>query len=811
MLSPPTQGVDVLDAHGAGAPFQGQGLLQAVHDLSDITMMRGRIEDIYMDACCAIVSTYGGPKALPCLWLAGAMNRWRGVKSVEPPAINSEALIWMPPDGKYGIILGLTNAPGDGNAKPAISLFNTPVDRTSPNEIHNSKDWKVDRMVVQSANGIHTDILPGDSVQVNEMGAMNALLMFLNVMQGADAAKVETFVIDQLVRITAFNYQLRTSMGELNVMNDHGLITQEESGSHHLEEAITLAPDSADAAAEGRETHLRRFHNFRGWLGGLVQSFIIRPHYQQGDLDKAQAQPDCGVLQHVQTLAGWDATRSVLGGGRHKALQIAVPKKKHEVDDPAGDATHQYPKPIVPFAWSEGPKTPASIYCQLRDFFAWHFNHNLPQRFLERSKDWTVPDESDCPAPLGIANFKTPGIGGFHREFPEETAAMDPPQSFSMPGDDFEADGFKGRPGEAWDHILPDGSISQRDAWGTGIESRGGHLVLTASKDIQIFAGGSVIIMGGDDVVIRAKQAVDISSTENQVRIRSQKEMFIHAEDGGMLISLGTAGSSYSDASGEKRTLPGICVKVPDQGGFIVSAGTAVLNLDKWFMVDKGVGGNYPQFLVHSTEQKLWMEDGGPVTWNWGGKNVRLDANGSMWLDGQVIAQEDIMIKGSIQCEGGVLAGQYLGTNGSLFGFGDEGCCNAPGRPEEPTPITTPPLDVSIGDSSTFQVPYQVSELNTVAFCYRTPADYATQDGKWFETFWQRETHGLGSWNEKSAKDGSYPYPGKDHFGSKREFWTYREGNVQSNGRPKARGGMSASGGSFSPQSWQNMPVHPDR
>jgi len=795
--APSTDAIPNLEPSNPATPAQGAGLIHTVEALSNKTLHLGRVEDVYMGAFCAIVSLYGYRAALPCIWLQGAMNRWRGVKDLNPPSVGTEVLVWAPPDGKYGIIFGTTNAPSDGVEKPSMSLMGTPVDRTSKSEIHDPKEWRVDHMLPGAQRGVPTDVLPGDSVQINEMGAFNALLMFMNVMQGSDACKFEAFVLDDLARLTAFNLQIRTSMGETNVMNDHGAITEESSGSHLLNES--LGGGHNESVPEGRETLLRRFQDFRGYLGGLIQNFIVKPFYGSGNMDLAKSNSDIGMAQKVETLGGWVVQRSIAGGGQHKTLQIAVPKKIREADDPEGDHGVQEPKPLEAFSWSDSPGTPAAIACQLRDYFAWQFNRILPQRFLERKGDWTVPEENSCPAPLKASSFKTPSTGEFFRDFPEKLAALAAVDGIPSSVNDLD-DGFEARAGEAWSHVLPDGSVSMRDAWGSGIEMRGGHVDITASKDIRVFAGGSIVIMGGDDVVIKARQAVDISSSENQVRIRSEREMFIHSENGGMLISLGSAGSSFVDASGEKRKMPGICVKVPNQGGFIVDAGQATFNLSNRFFVSQGSNGNYPDFLVHSRRSMHWLENGAVFAIKQDDKYVLVQdsnvfTNGRLQVDKSILCTDYLHVEGDMTCSG-KLAGQGSGES------------NLPYLPVSSQP---PDFQYSFGDWTPYQFPYTIQELAKVEFCFRTQVDYATAKGKWFETFWQREMSDLGTWTEKAAKDGSYPYPGREHYSGTKEFWTYREGNVENNGRPKSRNNISKSGGTFSAKSWQGLPVHPSR
>ena len=164
---------------------------------------------------------------------------------------------------------------------------------------------------------------------------------------------------------------------------------------------------------------------------------------------------------------------------------------------------------------------------------------------------------------------------------------------------------------------------------------------------------------------------------------------------------------------------------------------------------------------------------------------------------------------------GGLYASGIIQGEGNLYIKGSGSFGSEPAYPGDWSKVPTlasemaPSFDE--GTWKKFIYPASLEQLPKVLFTFRTTQDCATQEGKWFESAWQRETPGLGDWSEKAADDGSYPYPGQDHYTGKNEYWTYVEQNVQSSGRPVARAAIRESAGQFRPTSWKNIKVNPSR
>ena len=151
----------------------------------------------------------------------------------------------------------------------------------------------------------------------------------------------------------------------------------------------------------------------------MLQDFVSRPHAGPGLLPEKpedEPLPDLGLRQNVVELGGYEVTRTVTGIRFHKCKAIAVPKRRRYSDDLDGNVEPVNREPVLPFKFKEGPG-PIGHVAQLRDEAWWIYNKMFPQRFLEKEKDWHVPDEATCPA-IQADSDEAPAIGGHYREFP---------------------------------------------------------------------------------------------------------------------------------------------------------------------------------------------------------------------------------------------------------------------------------------------------------------------------------------------------------------------------------------------------------
>lgn len=791
----PKDTVPNIEGTASSSPHQGSGFYLSSNKLEGQCIFEGRVEDTYPSASTCLVSLYNLQSSLPCRIMGAGLGRWFGSQPVEIPTIGTEVLVFVGMDRKRGTILGSipsVHQKPDGVPVQHIIPGGGP-NLYSDTEPFHHKDWKVSSRVPEAGAGQPADGLPGDSGLINDLGCFVGVLRSLSMLKGSDLAKIEAYAMDDLLNVIGHNMNTFTAHGEKRVFDDHGRITEEEQLAFSLKDSLGGArgtpPFVADPSANLdtapdklpikdvaiRQVGKWRWKSWRGWLGDFCQSFICRPATGPGSLDSALI-PDMGLYQEALTFTGQHLERSVLGGGIHKALQVAVPKKKRESDDPEGDKATPTMEPKVPFQFD--PKHPMGAGAQSRDYFAYIFNKLLPTNRSALTKDWATPDEANCPAPGTLPD--DPSIGeGFFREFPKEEEVMAPRVGLD---DDTGIASSKFRVGEAFMGILPDGSVLIRDAWGSIIEMRAGHIIISASKDVNVTAGASLVTMAGDDLIMKARQSIDLLASKKQVRIKAGNDIMIHSERAGVCITAPSTGAVEVTERGERTRFTGIVFKSPaitaSTDDFYLEASRSVKIL--------GIKEKVPALVIDSSSYIHKMT--GQAVFKQGDQYVGL-------IDGSIMTSGSILADGSLIVGGSVVHVKGVGTM-------DEG-------PEVKKNLEEQ-VEKSIENGLFESFLYSADDLANIKFYYRSSDECATLDAKWYAAPWQNVVQGLRPWGESRINE-TWPYPGEFHYEGPPSYIEYTEGNVNHSGKPRLRANQRSVGGMFHPRSIQDMKIHPER
>jgi hypothetical protein len=73
--------------------------------------------------------------------------------------------------------------------------------------------------------------------------------------------------------------------------------------------------------------------------------------------------------------------------------------------------------------------------------------------------------------------------------------------------------------------LLPNGGIAIRGGHGEEILLQGGNITLSAPGDLRCLFGRSAVTLAGDDIVLRAKNSVDMTATDHDVRIKAERTL----------------------------------------------------------------------------------------------------------------------------------------------------------------------------------------------------------------------------------------------------------------------------------------------
>jgi hypothetical protein len=838
-------------ASGGSLPADGARQANQAKEVRD-NFFVGYIVDVYSNRyACRVAMPEPKGKMLDCVWLSKALSYWSGMKDFGvPAAVGTSVLVYVPEHQEnMGFIVGCFPMMDGNDPQPSIAMGSG---ISSYQKLSGQDATTGGAGGLPSAScGMPDDAMPGDGGWINEFGCMMGVLRTMSAIRASDLAKVEAYVMDDLLNIVGHNLNVFSALGECRVRNDHGRISLEFLAAGTQAESMG-APDGSDRAPLGQEKAVDRdgkfetsnppvndaargsqgplgnlsdadcavgrwrLKAFMGALGDFFQLFLCSPNKHFGTLATPDQYPDTGLFQAQLDTSGQMVIRNMAGMGFYKsASPIPVPKKQHELDDPAGDKeiTQEEKK-----AFEFDAENAMGASCQVRDYFAYLFNKFGNQRMKDQPKDYVIPEAADAPAPGQQPG--PPVLGGFAFQ---NIRMTDKIGDTNTPG----SGPVNFRRGDTWIMILPDGSVSIRDKWASSIEMRGGHIIISAAKDIQFVAGRNIVQMAGQDVDVRARDSIDLTTSEHDIRLKAQQAVQIHSEKNGILInSNGSAGKvdyGSEDGRGEKFKLPGIVIKSKDQNVYI-DAKKMNINVETSFKLDGRTAGAFPRTFFHTRSVLIWGEaNTGLILKNHSDyvqlTQGRIKNSQHITCEGRITAAKNILTKESFLGEGSVRVANRCSAGGGLFTLGT---CTAANRhnaqPQGPyeapqvgeiTPLASSAstfFDQSIWDEQ--QKPLELTDLDKLTFSFRTQDEYSSKDGKWYETFWQREVSGLVSWEEHEI-DGRYPYPGKEAF-SGTSWIKYTEENVNTQtGMPKERDVLKETGGEFEPTSMNEFKVHP--
>ena len=121
---------------------------------------------------------------------------------------------------------------------------------------------------------------------------------------------------------------------------------------------------------------------------------------------------------------------------------------------------------------------------------------------------------------------------------------------------------------ESFISLLEDGGVVIGDGYGSEIRMTAGCVTISAPGDVWLKPGRNAQVWAGRDCIIRADKTVDISATEENVRVKAEKNVMIFAgneeskELGGVLIESRAQAPVYAfDAPGDGVVFGGIVLK----------------------------------------------------------------------------------------------------------------------------------------------------------------------------------------------------------------------------------------------------------
>ena len=606
---------------------------------------------------CRIQFDSGGPDYPACVLTETAVQPF-GIRNSSPLPPETMVLALWDPQAPYAIIMGcLPEIVGDGSrvhpgwiSQGSNAGFKRErYYKDMPSMLGEDAGW-----IDWSDNRPIDGLAIGEWARLDDLGGgifLDPLMKFLRV---DESCGLWLYYMDRLTRLMGNNLDIISSVHEQIVRNDNGEGMNCSGSTPYYWEALGAMRASTDThrAIDDEDVHFHkpygkyepkhddqqafyRLEEFRGYLGQAYMRHLSLPPYSPPEINRYSGEEvRLGVFREQLGLHGGWSVQSAHSISLVKRLLIPIAKRKLQPEDPTGDDL-EVGADAYKFAgkFGDGPEhnirgTPNTdavtnlphilSAAAMQDVAAYYFNWQGMHPFHYHLKDFQTPQQADLE-PFTTLQYKPP--------FSELASKMwlDRPPSHTVPVDHrHDADYYETTAGL---YITPEGGVVIRDGYGAEIRMGGGNIQTSAPGDIITQPGRSAITYAGDDVVIKANKSVDITSSQNDVRLKAERNMDLMSGNSGqgrMLLESKASGAEYDPEGkeGEDLTDPGILLKnaagqvvvwakdiYARTGGGDVAAGEIVLDANKGTQDIKLIARSLEAFLEVEASFALPVEE----------------------------------------------------------------------------------------------------------------------------------------------------------------------------------------------------------
>lgn len=537
-----------------------------------------------------------------------------GVRSKSMIAAGNNVVVWCPPSGSIGIIVGswpritsdakyslpdwVQAGGGAGFLREKayylpLKLFDKssgiynfansrPLDQTS-------LDWGY---VTETGIAIHMDPFMA-YMRVNEMCGL-----FLNYWDSY--LRLAGMQMD--IMAPGFDMVSRDDEGEIQDYVGGIVYPWEGLGLFKNGEAVNDTFEPRDVQREKLKTRfdekdgeegIQSFHRYReygGYLGQGRQRMIVVPGREEGKQrfeDDPKENPDFGVFRESIGLDGsyllQSAKQIIIG----KRVLIPVPKQVKLPEDPKGDSKEE---DNYKFSGTHGGGKEHKIgsvdtsaagddahllqMAAFLDIMAYEHNWRPLHAFHYHELDYTVPEQTDAASSGPTRVMEKLNFGELSSK-----SHLPKPDAKQVKVDERygEVDYFEREAGIA---LLPDGGIMLYDGYGSEVRLVGGNIEFTCPGDARLLPGRNLIGLGGDDIIMRAHNSLDLTAGNKDLRLKAEKNLQIlggNDGSGGVLIESKASSQSFDfdNKIGEEVGMGGVTIK--SKAGFTALAGEMYL------------------------------------------------------------------------------------------------------------------------------------------------------------------------------------------------------------------------------------------
>lgn len=702
-----------------------------------------------------------------------------------------------------------------------------------PDFITNNRAGKSDYITQASRCGLNIDTLyndvtkfkrgggivnfsarrPADSIPVGEWGAIceTGLGVFLDPFMAylrADEAN-GFFVFQQgpKVRVAGDNYEFRTPHRELEIYNDQEEGYEYGGGSPYswemkgvLSRATQLYKNFTAAAAQinapqystyepryDDQVPFFRTHHFGGYLGQGGKRQVILPAPSEFGFDVVNRQTTTpnriGVFDETISLTGRYSMTSAKGIHIGKRPVIVAPKQHRRPEDISGDTQTNYKfcgllgtgaahtiKGEIPVPSTYGNLVTVAA---LMDAHAYRLNYENLIGVSKHDNDWYVPEEGDAtPITTNMSSIPFSNL--------QTAPVMSAPTPVTARVD-HRYTNTNYWLNESSIDLLDDGSVVIGDGYGAEIRMTGGNIYITCPGDVFLQPGRDVQAWAGRDTIIKAKKNVEVSATDQDVRIKAENRAMIlggnMGTEGGVLIESRTSCNKYDFSKvGTDAVTSGIILKSKDSQ-VIMDGSQVVLNARG--STQTGDAGIY----MNAGSTGRIKEKAGFIERFLGNAAVDYFPGGianEYWRTSAMIGTP-LAVNGKLKVNGCTLVNGWIAVINGHIGTGTASTYKCQVVQLDPNQTTTTNSIINQINTraqtltSTFSTEQADDAFSTsiewknAEFSFRNKTQYNTNNFVLFESRWQQLARHFSSsvntWTEKqvtATPDNTYPFPGRE-------------------------------------------------
>lgn len=488
--------------------------------LSSQAVYEGTVTSVDLELRTLVVDT-GSTTLHSCEYLPGVVAGLLGFSVTSLPPAGTRVVVLRGRSQNYVI-----SAQGAADAKkPNTTGFATCINDADP---WDEEAFQVNRdsAGTQEGAGMHptVDMYPGELDLTNSMGvALRALHNFAALTAG-DAAKVETHLLNAMVRIVS-GYFVHHSVGGDTMIWSNGGCNKEEHFTSYQFEADGKPEEKSEYATEGKyanvydpeqscsdpvnDTGRWRLSRYTGFMGDLIHTFVSTPTdmittYNQSATRDGQFRASVGA-------DGMLAIQAHGGVFVQVVPRVQIPTIYHKWDDPEFDAEDAFKSLNTEYLklWCNGPdwKNLEFSCWQMRSYLRYIMQYHSLQRFLQlkAKKVCDVPIDTATAGHSAAAEKEKKDVNGSDASYPwlrEASLSID-----------------------------PSGSITLESNQHASVILNQGNVQIAAAGNIELKAGGTVSIQGRDMSILSASD-MEIVSMAGKIAMKARTAWKVLCETG---------------------------------------------------------------------------------------------------------------------------------------------------------------------------------------------------------------------------------------------------------------------------------------